>query len=313
MYARLVSPPTWTVAEKISDIVAVLSGETVVANLTADASSIIDASSLTSGWSVHDAVTSTNVVIKAPVADDPTQFKFSRLYASGETVISIQSYEFWNETTHVGSNPIGAIHSLNTSETTASVIYISGSDRHFLLNGTFNNNASGLTTLPGLFEHTRKDVWNTIPHGYLNVVVPANGLSDTVLSKGTASSFRWGRTLAVNGLGDVTGTAASGFVAVPLGNNFADGTGDGVNIYELLNDNNGYRVLDETKTGGNHPLWPFGVIAPQLGHFGGDISSLCDIYLSTRNFGNNFDELSYNGNTYVIWKLSTYRMAVRKG
>ena len=81
MYAHIQYDAGYTITEVFNDMVSVFTGETVVANLSgatinAGASSI-DTSSTLAGWAVHDTIVAgSDVVLKAPLEDDATKFKY---------------------------------------------------------------------------------------------------------------------------------------------------------------------------------------------------------------------------------------------
>lgn len=99
-----------TPANILSDLVALLTGETNTANLSAScdkANSSIFAAYDAAGWTLHDSAAATNrVVLSAPCVDGSTT-KYVGLDTNTANTLKIGGAETWNAVAHTGTNIIG--------------------------------------------------------------------------------------------------------------------------------------------------------------------------------------------------------------
>jgi hypothetical protein len=100
------------------DIIAILTGETNTANLSAmvDVGGTTIASTYPAGWTVYDADTGTadEWVLRAPTVDDASQYKYVKLrFSIGSSYMFIghQVMEDWNPTTNTATNACTEVNS----------------------------------------------------------------------------------------------------------------------------------------------------------------------------------------------------------
>ncbi len=287
-----------TAANILADQVAILTGETNVANLSASCdkvNTVIDASVTVAGWTLHDASAGTNAIcLKAAVADNASQYKYLVVDTNSAGYILLKGYEIWDAEGHSGTN---LIYNSNTTSyaqrintTLGGRLDISASVRHCFA-FSYQNGAYGSSngTAPcGILERTRRSPWDTVANGYPPFVF-LNGFSGGICyeprSLNAAGADVVSNSAAVTSV-HLFGTATNPTTTVPS---------------------------DAVKTP-KHMMIPFGVNQITGGHLGGDISSLCDIWLTTYNNGSTYDTLVVGSATYMIWAVAaTWRFAVRKG
>lgn len=287
-----------TAANLLSDIVAILTGETNVANLSAGcdkANTELLSTYSAAGWTLHDNAAGTNAkCLKAVIADDATKFKYMVIDTNTAGTILQKTYETWNETTHVGTNLCYAsdiaISNQRYNLATGGRLDITASIRHCAMFAYVSAiyGSSQYVSASGVFERTRKSGWDTVANAYppflwLHFSGATGGYSPRVVG-GTGS--------------DVTSSSASYSIITPYG---------------AITSGPSLMVPKADKTLG-HQLLPFGVHGGAYGNLGGDISSYCNMYFTTMNYGAAYDELVVNGENYIIWTgYSNTRVAVRKG
>lgn len=301
MYATYVYGAGATAANILADVIAILTGTTDVNSLSASctkASSSIDVSSCVAGWEVYDASAGTNArCLRAAVADNGTQYKYMVVDTNTAGVIHTKIYEGWNSSTHVGTNLASTSDSASQRLLVASGgrLDISASARHAIF-FSFQGGAYGAAPYfnpSGVFERTRLSPWDTVANQYppfLFWCAPS------------LSSYE-PRSLSAAG-GDIYTTNAKVYMRHAFG-------GGVVNPVAMPASS---VPCDSSKTALKHAFSPLSFGYATNGHLGGDITSLCDVWVTTDGYGSSFDTVTYNGNTYVIWAVSTgWRFAVRKG
>ena len=301
MYASYYYSASSTAADILADVVAILTGETNKANLSASCnqtSTSIDASVNVAGWSVYDASAGTNAqCLRAAVADNASQYKYLVIDTNTAGYIFTKVYEDWNSTTHTGTNLAGysaiAAYAQRVNVTSGGRLEIYATVRCCLL-FSYQNNAWGSSTgsaWTGIVERTRKSPWDTV----------ANGYPPFMFINGITVSYE-PRTLSATGT-DLTTSYAVTYLGHPLG--IIAGTPQAPPSTVV--------PIDSDKNLG-HMFLPICSTNPSIGHFGGDISSLCDIYLTTYNYGSTYDTILNNSSEYIIWATgTTWRLAIRKG
>jgi hypothetical protein len=176
MFARLDYQAGTPVANLLADIVAVLTGTTDKATLSASIiqnTSYIVASEA-AGWSVHDASAGTNKkVFSAPNADGSTKYVLVDLSVAG--FVGLTAYESWNASTHTGTNPCyyGAVSGLSNSRPTVNLgaggtLYIGASARYLFCTGYNGAAYDNINSL--IAERERVEAWDTLGAGYPLVV-----------------------------------------------------------------------------------------------------------------------------------------------
>jgi len=301
MYASYYYSASSTAANILADVVAILTGETNKANLSASCDQTntnISAAVTVAGWSVYDASAGTNAqCLLAAVADNASQYKYMVLDTNTANYLKMFVYEDWNSSTHTGTNVTTYAGSTSYSQrvnvTSGGRLEIYATVRCCLM-FSFQSNVWGSSSgssWTGIVERTRKSPWDTV----------ANGYPPFMFINGITVSYE-PRTLSATGT-DLTATGAVTYLGHPLG--IAAGTPQAPPSNVI--------PIDSDKNLG-HMFLPICATNPLTGHFGGDISSLCDIYLTTHNYGSTYDTILNNSSEYIIWATgTTWRLAIRKG
>lgn len=310
MYTKYTYSAGATAANVLADVIALLTGETNKANLSAScnqANTEILTSWCVAGWTLHDASAGTNAkaikAVKLVIAGDPELFKYVVVDTNSAGYILTKVYETWNETAHTGTNlcynsGTGAFYSQRLNLTNGGILYISSSVRH--LNIISYQSAvwgsSSYLGSSGCFERTRKAPWDTGANAYppflwANFGAIANG--DTAFAP---RYKKYDNT-------DVITSNACLYCVLPYG------SGHPSLIYSIST----YLGLDASLNSVHifHPI-AFAYYTNQFQ--GGEISGFSDTWFTTYNYGAALDEVTKDGNTYVIWPaFTTYRLAIRKG
>ena len=292
-----------TQANVLADLVAILTGTTDVQTLSSScdkASSLITTALTPAGWAVHDAAvpTANTMVLKAPIADNPSQFKYMWLSTNISGYFENRLYEGWNATAHSGTNMAYNDSSYNSYSqrvnfafASGGFLYISASNRHMLIHSMSSGSTIGsasVTGPSGCVEYTRWSPWDTVSNGYLPVGSINSGglqlggniyLPRIRTTSGTDSTTMYGYTYALTStLPNSKISDASGSLIIPLVPIIVSGSGG-----------NGWFL-------------------------GGNISELANIWHGPTSYGSMLDEFSLGtGTTYVIFSSSSYRIAIPKG
>ncbi len=307
-------------SDLLDDLVAILTGETLVANLSASCnkSSTSIESVVPSGWTLHDEAAGTNAkVIKAPLADDATRFKYVEINTNTAGAVLTKVFEDHNATTHTGSNLCYASDLVSSNQrvstNTVGTLHIFSSARFLLLASLY----SGLWGSPtnsgpsGCFERTRQCGWDTPAAGWPpflfcnlgDLAATSNGLS--------AYAPRY-MDRARNPL---AGSSAPlyGFTG-PFG---SDGSNSQLSVFKMFSQLNGIdqRVPDETG-GYVTPFYPitflnYSVMPEPYG----EISSHCEIWVLPQGVATNLDVLQKGGIDFICLQAasSSKTFAMRKG
>lgn len=329
MYASYFYNTGATVTNIMADITAILTGTTDTALLSAACNKISTAVNATvnlSTWEVYDATAGANAVcFRAPLADDPAKYKFMVVDMNTSGYIITKLWDGWDAVVHNGTGKNMAYWSDSTlycqrwpatgtaPNLTASMggrLDISASQYHALF-FSFQNSVFGSSTgasPSGIMERTRRSPWDTVlmgqARGYNPVVWGNLGLVS-----GTTAPFYSNILPNASGVDQFGGTAGNVATAAYMITPFGANTGPGVTaLHQLPN-----AIVPNAVLVSQHLLIPFGCMNPTYGFIGGDISSLCDVWLATYNYGGTYDELAITGASYVIWTAGSYRIGVRKG
>lgn len=299
MYASYFYSAGATAADILSDVVAILTGETTVADLSTSCdktNTTITASARVAGWTVHDASAGTNAqVIKAVIADNDSQYKYLRIDTNTTGYIFVALYETWDETAHTGTNAVNyaATNSYHQqiSTTRGGRIEISASVRHACFYAKIPTSEWGAPLSVNyplmILERTRLSIWDTVANGYLPVI-----------SSNTFNSGYETRRRDADGGADVSTTSASVVLFTPFADSLLTTT-----TCHFTNGTTNY-----------YPLVPFGYNKESDWHLGGWVSKMADIYLTVKYSLGTGDTITLDGNDYIVWGLAAgNNLAVRKG
>jgi len=135
MNAKLVYP-TFSQLNCLDDVVAVLTGETEISNLSAslDQSQSEILSTIPAGWTLHDVPDTDERIVTSPHSDDSINVqKYAKISCDTYRNWRIQIYEGWDNVLHTGTNetPSNSETSYQASLATDAVVYVFASDRFF--------------------------------------------------------------------------------------------------------------------------------------------------------------------------------------
>ncbi|MBF0182522.1 MAG: hypothetical protein HQM03_21100 [Magnetococcales bacterium] len=320
MYARYQYLAGAMASDILDDVVTILTGETLVANLSASCNKGFSSieSVVPAGWTLHDGAAGANVkVIKAPLADDATRFKFVEVNTNTAGSVLTKVFEEFNATTHAWTNLCYASDLVSSNQrvstNTVGTLHIFSSARFLLLAGMYNGLWGSPTNAgpSGCFERTRPCGWDTLAAGwppflFLNLgdlAATSNGLS--------AYAPRY-MDRARNTL---TGSSAPlyGFTG-PFG---SDGSNSQLSIFKLFSQLSGIdqRVPDESG-GFVTPFFPISFLNyATMPEPYGEISSLCDLWALPQGVAANLDVLQQGGLDFICLQAASPSkiFIIRKG
>lgn len=291
MYAKYTYVAGSTLANILSDVGALLTGQTdknlLSANCDKTNTEILTTYSV-AGWTMHDAAASaSSIYLKAPAYDSPSLFNYVGIDGSAANTLEVRCAESWNAVTHVGTNVCNQGASSVCSRISLAaggVLYISASSNRVVMlsivSGSFGSSTGN--SWQGALCRTRGDTpGDTIAAAYPNIglFTPLGGLS---------GSSDWGKTPRVKDM--ATGNDATQATCWLTTFNKGSGAAFGHNKKLLING---------TLTTVIFPL-SFNAFGYNS-HFGGNVSTVADVWLLQANVGSNLDEITYNGKSYVIF------------
>jgi hypothetical protein len=216
-----------TQAQVLSDIVAILTGTTLVSSLSASCvqvnSSIV--STEAAGWSVYDASAGTNQQVLRVLNQDATTFKYWGVQMTTTTAFTMTAYESFNSSTHVGTNTCTSSTGA-WDATNGGFFYIYATPKNIVFLSWLS--ATGYKGLTGsLFEITRDTIPSTYPCWILDTLGTGIGINLSLL--GSTSGMQIPRVKNVSTTGDtLTSSTASSMgygVVTAVGNATSVGGG----------------------------------------------------------------------------------------
>lgn len=312
------------VDDVLADVVKLMTGVTDKTQLSSHVvqagSEII--STVPAGWSVEQTLSTSDVVLKAPISDDNTKFKYIRLFANAVTShpnVAWEAYTDWDVATSSGTvvvrNFDTGINNLptNTSINYKNYVWQNSSSTqtdqtHFLINvsanhvmfqsryGTSYVNQAGPSIL---CEHTRNDAWDTVANGFPPFVVSKQGfIDDMFFSTSYTMSRMWIKPSRPDGAG---GTLTGQWLGMltPYGSTSNGSAFSSTVRYQNMIDEN-LNIVPS--------LIPFGCVNYLEYTQGGDISAKTNMYLANLSDpGNTGDVFVQGGENYRIQRLSSNR------
>ncbi|MEO5350044.1 MAG: hypothetical protein H7836_10390 [Magnetococcus sp. YQC-3] len=315
MYCKLVTNTTATSANfqinLLADLVALLTGEVTINNLSSSCDKVTSTITVDNiaGWTLHDAAAGTNAkCLKAPLADDPTTFKYVVVDTNTVGYVYLKVYETWDATAHTGTNNCTNSTSNNycqqCSYSLGGTMHIFATARFILMNSqigsTWGSASNGGGS--GCFERTRNCTWDTVAAGYPPYLFANLGYWANSSSQSAAMPRKLLRTGVVN---NGVGAMVSAFV-VPFGE-----------ITTMFSWLSGADQKVQNALGvGQIPLLPIMIVdAPSMPIHYGEISSLCDVWALPQGVAANMDTIVVNSVNYLVLQANgtTKLFAVRKG
>ncbi len=301
MYAKYAYKTGATEANLLSDVIAILTGETVPANLSSDcdqANTDINTTIAVAGWTLHDAsATATSQVLKAPYVDDGASFKFVEVEINSSKYLNLYAYETFNASTHEGTNK--TTHSVTSQDHSQSLATYGGTV-HILASPRFIAVVREVDSSWGtghdygisiIAEFSRTQPWNTIGSGYPSFAYIAAGYAIS----GDINAVMFPRIKNTENT-DITGANARAYLATEgaSGSGLMSGISSGPN--SKVYDNSGGKYA---------PFMPiFLMDKDQYSYRIGEISTICDIWLPPRSLLANKELITKDSVEYIA--LRTY-------
>lgn len=302
MYARYAYPANYVHADLMNDLVKIITGTTdktqlsTVGNSTLQTATSINGT-IPAGWTKHSttwsstlSTTNASVVLRAPwhtsnidvpdasLINDPLQYKYAELLINNTALLSVAMAErATQESPAVFATPkYVSTTTLSLPKTSDGIIYIYATAQCIVL---LSQSSTTFATVPiMLCERNRLSPWDTNTAGYPPIL--SNG--------GTLSTYFFS---SVNNL------RLKNF----SGNDVINSNYPSANISPYVITGATLRTVKNADGEDVHLLCPIIIGQPQIGFLGGEISTLCELWQTTSDFGRMEDELVVSGKTYVIF------------
>ena len=313
MYARYQynsGVQTTVQANILADLLAILTGEVNVSNLSASCDKVNSTITVDNpaGWVLHDAAAGTNAkTIKAPLADDQATFKHLVLDTNTNGTLYIKVFETWDATAHTGTNNCTnsaiASYAQQFSTTTGGILHVFATARFVLVISQMGSTWGSTSNSGGCgcFERTRACPWDTVAAGYPPYLFANLGYWSNNLTGATMP-----RKLLRTGVVNTGSTATVSPYVVPFGDL----------VTAMSNINGADQKVQNASGVGLIPLLPILVADnTSMPTQYGEISSLCDIWLVPQGVAANLDTIVVNSINYLVVQAfnTTKLFAVRKG
>lgn len=305
MFARYEYKAGSLVADVVNDIVALLTGTTDVALLSASCikenSSIISDVTRPAGWELWDAAAVANGKCIRALNEDGSSYKYVVVYHNNVSGLQLRLYESWNASTHVGTNLAYASDNWSSSVAlnNGGALFISASVRGIIMQGyTVGAWDSGPIAV---MEHTRDEPWDTPAFGLPPVVHFGRETTNNSAGMNTDFSAFKARSKNGNSGSDVTGSSAMVWVYGPYYERNVPAN--------LFNTSPRNRARDADF----NPVHAFAKI--NVCSYGILFGKLHEIFTTTCGYGSLSDEATYEGKTYFMLGtagISGCRIAVPK-
>ena len=292
----------------LSDIVLLLGGETVVANITAngavidEGSSAIDVAVEAVAVTLYDDVSATIKVFQIPYHDDAAQFFYMELFVSGTDI----DHRYWTSWNQVGNSGSGACYYPgNGSEfvswinfaTAANTLYMTVTARHCIARSVYNSGS--IRYFRGYVQYDRGEAWDTPAAGYAPMVSTYN------------DTFAQGNMYTLPHKRSDGAVYSTTLASLYMATRYANSQLDDFNV-TIGGNSSSARGLNATSDP-VHNMYEFGFSYLSSGErfLTGKVA---DMYLATYQNGGFGDVVSILANNYIIWETDlNYRLAIRKG
>jgi len=307
MFCKYITTSSPDKVQILNDLKLIYTGETDVNNLSASCnkSSTELITTTAAGWTVHDADPFSDgkvVVLKAPVADDATEFKYVVLdFRTAATSFYIQVWKDWDATTHTGTDLAyggktptynqRVLNNINVPTT----FWMFSSARYLLSiteYGTIYAPQAGIGAT-GCLERSRDLPFDTVARGISPYFWTNLGLIFTTDYLGYAPEMvDSSDTLATGGVNGVVGLFYK-FGSIGIDNDIAIPSGSSQKILDA----SGNQVV---------PFYPiYALNYAKMPAPYGEISSLCDIWLIPRLLYSHKDVITKGGIEYICMRQNT--------
>ncbi len=305
----------------LPDLIAVLTGETNVTNLTAcnQANTTITATT-PAGWTLVDDATGTanQYILSAPHVDNPSNLKYAavEMPRTGSVnnyygYLRLFAYESWDATEHSGTNRAGEENGYYQmlSQPHGGIVHLWASERFILVVCEYDGRWGDISYggVNGIIECSRIIPWN-------NTDYP----SFASVNFGACFSPSYTDFVFMTKIQTFTGTTQTGTGAkLRLGSVGVGYNGFNNSSHFPAGPNQRIPVGDDNHT----PFFPLFFYRPEvIGMPMGDISSVADIHLAPLNLMGHLETVTHNDNEYIAIRTygsptsdSGYRLLVPTG
>lgn len=295
MYTRYVIASNATQGGVADDLMALVTGETTVANLSSscDKTKTTIISTVAAGWSIHDSTGSSTYrrVVSAPYIGNGAKYKFFEIAVDYTNRFTGYLYESFDSGTHSGTNITA--NSTNYKQqldlSGGSIIHIFSSARFIAFCSAMNNGSLGDEINSGCTiasEYKPLTVWNDDT----NYPYPA---SIFITSQGFYQDYCFSPRIRNKLNLDVTGADAIMNIA-SFGASYGNLTSSAVfpaGVDAKIFTSGGGKII---------PLMPIQLVRPpSLIAPIGEVSSVSDIWLAPSGTLSPFQKVSISGNEYM--------------
>lgn len=311
MFAKYVYNAGATAANITADIVKILTGETNLANLSAQCNTTKSyiVSTVAAGWSVYDAAAGTNFQVIRATTLDGLGYKYVGIYNDGTYLYSI-AYGVWNASTHTGNyiscNSNTSPYAQRLDLTNGGIVFL-GSNARFIfslsyLPATITYGSSTGSSPNLVTEYTKIMPWNDAslyrgPFGFTNIYT--GNLYPVQTKRRSTGTFDVSSSTVYLITYGMCGHPANPNMT---GNIYQDFVFDGTNL---------------TFTMGPLYVCGYPTSGDTIAGYHGDITSLTDVWAIHGSTGCIEDTFTYNGNIYIMLPVTTGNyvasLALRKG
>jgi len=278
----------------MNDIASILTGTT---DLTKLISCNVDSSVLVNdvtpaGWVLVEKVTDSKIILKAPISDKPTTYKYMMFAFAPLTGLVVYAGTGWDETNKVLINSVAnTLTSKINIVVDRMTIFISSSPNHAIM---YSQVPVGTYGPVGITERSRESSWDTAENGFTNFALfdtfSLNSLTASTLMLEPNSYKPITNSFANNShlLSTINGSYTNLY---PPKGNVSKGP-DFSNVYELVSLNYSLNTAY---------------------HLGGSISEKADAWIGPNEVGNHEDQMAVGTDVYVQLGSPAARLMVRYG
>ncbi|MBF0186006.1 MAG: hypothetical protein HQM06_16675 [Magnetococcales bacterium] len=296
MYAKYVYSAGSSQAQVLADVVAILTGTTDVATLSASCNKALSSITATvaAGWAVHDVSAAINAQALRAANADSSSYKYVVIDTNTAGAIFAKVYESWDAGTHVGSNLAYnsdvASYAQRLDLSNGGTLYILASARFLLLASSiaagWGSPSNGGPS--GCFERSRACLWDTPSFGF----PPALFINFGYAVANDTGAFTPRKY--TSGMATQTGSSASHSLTANHGTLSAYCTA----------------ISGQKVPAADGSMWipfiPIGVAdAAAMPCLYGDISTICDVWAMPSSVASNLDVISKNGANYLCLQASS--------
>ena len=307
MHAKYVYSASATAANILADAIAILTGTTTPASLSAScntATTTISAAYAVAGWSVYDASAGANAQVLRALNTDATTYRYLEINTNSAGYFLCKVWESWNSGTHAGTNLAynsdATNHAQQLDVTNGGVLYIDASAHYAIFHSMkTTGNVWGDSSNHGgcgLIERTRLLPFDTTANNYPTAVFVS--LSQMAASAGATSC--WSPRVIDYGSNVLSGSGAS----------FFDRTWS-LTPFDTFTFYSGTTMKIPDGAGATYipcaPIW-LQLSPGTMPACYGDISTNSGLYVIPQSVAANLDTVLISSTTYIVYQESSTTM-----